>query len=288
MFPHVKIYDVQGGSNIVIVASQEDFEPKYYRRFETSKEMVGDLKRFSDETDFFTNSNYILSSESLKPILKDYNPNSDFFPIVDNGAEKAFFLGRSVEILSPFKNSLFYYQEVLEPYLFSETLKEKLLNQAGFKPDPIRMSYLVTSLKQADLNSDWEPIERLLIDLIPIEVLRGQWNHLEAVKILRQKVLEKTLPDQIRLKFLFLDYAIKNDEKSLRMVMEEIISRFKKDSISPQLLRAMAIQCLKMKNFELFDAFYNKFVKQNREISKEEKMLLYNMGDRINHKKNGM
>ncbi len=288
VFPHVKIYDVPGGGNIVIVASQEDFEPKYYRRFETSKEIVGDLKRFSDEIDFFTNSNYILSGESLKPILKDYNPNSDFFPIVDNGAEKAFFLGRSVEILSPFKNSLFYYQEVLEPYLFSKTLKEKLLNQAEFKPDPIKMNYLLTLLKQADINSDWDSIERLLIELIPIEVLRGQWNHLEAVKILRQKVLKKTLPDQIRLKFLFLDYSINDNEKSLKMVMEEIISRFKKDAITSQLLRAMAIQCLKIKNFKLFDAFYNKFVKQNREISKEEKMLLYNLGDRINHKKNEM
>ncbi len=284
VFPHVKIYDVQDGGNIVIVASQEDFEPKYYKRFEKSKEIVRDLKRFSNEGNFFTNSNYILSSESIKSILKDYNPNSDFFPIVDNMAEKAFFLKTKVDIISPFQNSLFYYQEVLEPDLFSETLKEKLLNQAEFKPDPIKMNYLLTLLKQADLNSDWVSIDRLLIELIPIEVLRGQWNHLEAIKILRQKVLEKTPPYHIRLKFLFLDYAINNNQQSLKRVMEEIILRFKKDSIPPRILRAMAIQCLEMKDFKLFDALNNKFIKQNKEISKEEKMLLYYIGEQMNNK----
>ncbi|MGB7291416.1 MAG: spermine synthase [Thermodesulfobacteriota bacterium] len=285
VFPYVKIYDVQDGGNIVIVASKTDFSAKFYDRFRNSEQILRDLHRFSGKINFLSNTNYVISTQSLKAILEDYNPNSDYFPIVDNGAEKAFFLRKYVEVLSPFKNSVFYYQEVLEPDQFSETLKQLLIKQSNHKPDLMKMNYLLTILRTADSHSDWKSIENLFNDLFPIELLRGLWNNQEAVELFRDHVLKKNPPYDIRLKFQFLDYAINNEMESLKEIIPLVIAKFNKDSIPPQIIRAIAIQCYKMNNYDLFEALNNKFVEQNKEISKEEKMLLDYMGKQIKDSK---
>jgi len=84
---------------------------------------------------------------------------------VDNGAEKTFFLRNTVNLLFPFVDPLFSYQEILEPKIFAEKLKKRNLTLAEYQPNKIDQDILLYLFKHADSNSDWVNIESLFSQL---------------------------------------------------------------------------------------------------------------------------
>ena len=285
VFPHAKIYINKGSPSVIIVASKQDIFPIYHNRFTESQKIKDDLNRFSSKIDFFTNASYVISTKSLGPLLDNLTPNSDFFPIVESRSEKSLFL-RKRSSLKPFVNSLFYYQEVLEPDQFSQKLSQILKLQSEYKPDVLKMGYLNDLLKNADKDSDWNGIEKLFYELITVNFLRGKWNELETVQLFRKQVIEKNPPLQLRLKFLFLDHAINNRIEQLNKIIPNMIETINKDSLSTEMIRAIAIQCYRLNNYELFVASYNRFVKRNNKISRSEKILLFYMSQQIKNSNN--
>jgi len=278
VFSYVKIYRIPGVLNILIVASQNDFHSDGSQRFAENPEMLKDFKELGKDLNFFGNRNYLLSTQSLKPLLKYYNANSDFFPLVDNGAEKAFFLRSQADLFSPFTDTVSYYQEILEPESFPHMLREINLDKAGYVPDATKMDFLLYLLKQAHAGSDWPAIERLFDELVNPSPLPVLWDSLEAVKLYRKHVLAQVPPRKIQLKFLLLDHILHNDFKDLREDIQDILETFKPEELSLSMIRTMAVNCLKLRDFSLYRAVIGKFALTNPRITEQEKILLLELG----------
>lgn len=199
VFPDSKIYINSGTKSIIIVASNGKNIKINDKPFEYIDSIKNDINRFSNQTNYFTNSTYIISTNSLKLLLDNYQSNSDYYPKIESESEKNMFLEKTTN-LGMLINSLFYYQEILEPELFSEHLKQRLNKQSSYKLNENKLNYLNNLINNSNSDVNWKLINKLFHELVPFSMLRGKWNELETVDLILQ---HKT----------FLDKYVKNNEE---------------------------------------------------------------------------
>lgn len=277
VFPDSKIYINSGTQSIIIVASNGKNIKINDKPFEYIDSIKNDINRFSNQTNYFTNSTYIISTNSLKLLLDNYQSNSDYYPKIESESEKNMFLEKTTN-LGMLINSLFYYQEILEPELFSEHLKQRLNKQSSYKLNENKLNYLNNLINNSNSDVNWKLINKLFHELVPFSMLRGKWNELETVDLILQQIEQQNVPLSLSLMFQFLEYSINNRLEPLKEVIPLIIKNIKKDDMSPEFIRAIAIQCYKLNDHELYKTFLDKYVKNNEELNKEEKILLNYLG----------
>ncbi len=284
VFPNSKIYINSGTQSIIIVASNGNNIKVNDKPFEYIDTIKNDLYRFSDKTNYFTNSTYIISTSSLKLLLDNYHSNSDYYPIIESQSDKNMFLKNSPNF-DMFINSFFFYQEILEPELFSENLERRLNQQSSYRLNENKLIYLNNLINNSNSKVNWKLINKLFHELVPFNVLRGKWNELETVDLILQQIEQQNVPLSLSLMFQFLEYSINNRLELLKEVIPLIIKNIKKNDMSPEFIRAIAIQCYKLNDYELYKTFIDKYVKNNEEINKEEKLLLNYLGLELNNNK---
>ncbi|MGK5090502.1 fused MFS/spermidine synthase [Deltaproteobacteria bacterium TL4] len=271
-FPVVKLYHVPQTPDIVILASQTDVQMTELPGVMEIPGLQQDFNRLGRTPRYFGPHNYIVSTQSLKYLLKDVNSNSDYFPLVDNNAELAFFLKSQVDLFEPFVNSLFYYQEVLEPRSFpSQSIREP---QAGLRIDSDRIEYLRYLLNHASPQSSWNEIDHQLHETLPYHQLRTVWTQLDIISSYRDAVQKGWPPLKNQLKFLFLDHAIQQDMKALPSLISQMLNTFSFQELDPQIIRAIAVQCLQLNDPLLLNQVLARFVFPHPQISDLEKKLL--------------
>ena len=277
VFPIVKIYHVPNSSDIVMIAGREDFYFTNYRRIAENPGIKRTFPTMLDDPNLFSSRNYLISTRGLRPLLKDYRPNSDYFPIVDNGAEKAFFLKTRVTLFKPFNKTFCPYSEILEPEFYANAQKYEKFNEWLHIIDTLKVDSLMSLLNHANEKSDWNYIERRFFDAIPFTKKTEIWDSLPAVKRYRELVDSMVPPQKTRLLFTYVDNLIHQNNDALITNINEMVPLFKYNELMPFLIQYMLATCVKKNETELFKKVEEAFVKDNPRFSRYEKILIGEM-----------
>jgi spermidine synthase len=278
-FPYTKIYFTPFTDNVLIVASQSEFYAGHYDRFRNSAEITSDLKARNLPLKYFGNRNYIASTLTLRALMQNAAVNSDYVPLVDNGAEKAFYLNTKVDLFVPFTNCLLCYQDLFEGEYFSRIVQERNEYFVDFQVDKRISQRLLTRLEHAGSNSDWVELERLLHHIVPDFLVRALWNQNEAVGLFRQHVKEGTPPELTRLKFIFKDNLAHDDLLANRAVIRALLDTAGPEDLKVTLIRTMAINAALLNDRLLFDRVKRQLVDGNPRMTEVDRVLLTSLGN---------
>ena len=268
VFPHVKVYYSPYQENdALILASNQDFNADKYSRFYNSSSIAADFRQMQKPIDYFSNRNFIASIETFQLISDDIKPNSDYIPLIDSHAEKAFYLRQKVDLFEPLTTSIVFYQELTNPGTYPRMMQARYDYYRNYQPNPGYVAQLSSLLARADQNSNWPQLEGMLYQLMPAPLLRDLWKKLEVVNQFRNHVNHGTPPELTRLFFQFFDNAAYNRFNENGPIIRQITTRFGRQNLSPIIIRALAINAAMLKDKNLYTRIMQTFVDGNTAIS---------------------
>lgn len=271
-FPHVKVYHSPYVENdVLLVASDEDFNADKYTRFYNSETIARDFQQMRKPAGYFSNRNYIASIDTFRLLTKNIQPNSDYIPVIDTGAERAFYLREKVDLFNPLVNSIVSYQEITEPQYFQKMLQERYTYYKNYRPDQRLLGQLAQQLANADRRSNWGQLENMLYQAMPAPILRDLWNKLNVVTQFRQHVADGTPPEKTRLFFQFLDNVSQNRFAENGPIINSIVKKLGNQKLGPVIIRALAVNAAMLNDKALYDATLKTFVENNPNITQIEK-----------------
>ncbi|MBF0352765.1 MAG: fused MFS/spermidine synthase [SAR324 cluster bacterium] len=275
-FPYAKIY-LAGEANYVIVAGNTDFNLDAIDRFEREPEIAQEFLKFKGDTRLFGPQNFIVSTQSLRPILEDVNPNSYFFPLVDNSAEKALFLSQEVDLFWSFINAISFYQEILEPENFSRAQTDYFKNAPPIPSE--KLEWLTDSLRIARKNSNWNEIDHQFKKITHPRNMAQMWDKLEAVTLYRELVRKDIPPKKFQDEFLFLDFLYTDQLDHLKDLIRNILQNSSPPKYNPVFLSAMEVEMLKAGEKAMYLQIFQTFIMSDTRFPPHEKKLLSWMGN---------
>lgn len=267
-FKHIKVYHSPYIENdVMFIASDEDFAADKFARFAQAPEIASDFAKIGVPLGYYSNRTYIADINTLKPLTEGRIPNSDYIPVLDSGAERAFFLREHVDLFVPLSESILYYQELFEPAKFKEIQKVWVDYYSNYQPDPTLQSRLSAALRTANWGSDWVGMNTALYQLMPTQLLRHLWPDMEVVKQFRHHVEIGTTPKSIGLTFKFIDNVVKQELDKNVPVIRQMLDDVKPELLSPSVIRSLAINCVLVKDKALFDQVVKQYVQDNASLS---------------------
>lgn len=275
-FPHVKVYHSPYVENdVLLVASNTDFNADKFTRFSHSETISQDFRQMRKPAGYFSNRNYIASIDTLRLLSQNSQPNSDYIPIIDSGAERAFYLREKVDLFDPLANSIVSYQELTEPDSFPKILQERYRYYRNYRPDQRLLKQLTAQLTHATSRSNWRQMEGILYQLMPAPVLRNLWNKLDVVTQFRQHVSDGTPPEKTRLLFQFLDNVAQNRFDANGPIIRRIVETLKGQQLGAVIIRALAVNTAMLKDKPLYDSVLSNFVDGNPAITNIDKTYMF-------------
>jgi hypothetical protein len=215
---------------------------------------------------YYSNRNYIASIDTFRLLSSHRQPNSDYIPIIDSGAERAFYLREKVDLFDPLANSILAYQELTESQSYTQILKERYAYYANYKPDQRILSQLVAQLANASERSNWQQMEGMLYQLMPAPILRDLWFKLDVVAQFREYVEAGIPPKKTQLFFQFLDNVAHNRFTDNAPVIRGMVEMFAGQRLGPVIIRALAVNAAILKDRPLYELVLNTFVHNNADI----------------------
>ncbi len=274
-FPHVKVYYSPYAENdVLMVASEQDFNANKYSRFRNSENIAADFRQMRKPFGHYSNRNYIANINTLKLLSQGVAPNSDYIPLVDAGAEKAFFLRQKVDLFDPLTNSIVAYQELTEPESYPQILRERYAYYGNYRPDQRQLGRLAAQLANAHRRSNWSQLEGMLYQLMPAPILRDLWLKLDVVDQFRRHVADGIPPEKTRLFFQFMDNVAHNRFAQNGPVIRGMLQNLGRQKQGVVIIRALAVNAAMLKDKALYDEILSRFVDNNTDISDIERRYL--------------
>jgi spermidine synthase len=278
VFPYAKIYEVPNCPNdILILASRKEFGPKGRKRLTWDKGIRQALDDMGVDAQFFGDHNYLVSTKTLSPILGDVNPNSVFFPIMDSGAEKAFYLEQTADLFLIFRLALCHYQSLSERETFPAILDSLVSFKAKQRNPAENEAVWEQTLLSAKSEAGWREAEVRFHQLIVDAGLLKDWAENGIVSLFRKHASAETCPRPIQLKFRFLDYAALNKTDEIVQTMKTLVAEVNDQQMSSFLIRSLAVCALKHGQMDLYREILHKYVALNPTLDPREKRLLFGL-----------
>jgi len=261
VFPFGRIYYVPESPNdILMLASRAPLEPKGLKRFLWSDGIRKELEWLGVKPKFFGNANYIASTETLRPMLQEFNVNSVYFPIVDSGAEKAFYLRQNVEVFLDFQLSMSPYGLLFEGAGFRSILKDRYEAKAEkFAWGEARIAWQ-GRFRAAKSEEDWKRLEgdfhRLIIDA----GLLANWDQDETVAQFRKCVEDGVAAGPTQTKFRFLESVVHEDAEGIGTGFKTILKEVDPGAVNAFLIRTLAVNILQYGDRDTYRKFLEKYV----------------------------
>jgi predicted membrane-bound spermidine synthase len=266
-FTQIKVYHSPYVENdVLLVASDQDFSADKFPRFASSPTIAGDFTQLRLPIGYFSNRNYIADIDTLRLLSEGCIANSDYMPIVDGGAERAFFLREHVHLFDPLSNAIVYYQELFEPQSFPQFQQALYDYYRDYKPDPGLQAQLSYQLNRVNANSDWPALEAMLYQLMPAPLLRDLWLRLEVVRQFREHVQKGTLPVKTQLVFRFLDNVAQNRFAQNGPIIQSMAKQLEAPQLDVMTIRSLAVNAAMLKDGALYNAVLQRFVVGNPNI----------------------
>jgi len=155
-FKYVSVYHAPEEPDVIMIASDEPVFQKYIDRFKTDSILVKEFETIHRPWYFFSEKNFLFNANSIKPVLKMVESNSEYIPLVDNKAESARFVNTYVGFMTAFDSCQVCWPALLDSadYAPRKAFMDSLAPQL-----PRNMyleNHLLFSLKNRGDNFDWE------------------------------------------------------------------------------------------------------------------------------------
>jgi len=276
VFPHLSIYAVPGTvEDLVIMAGQRPLELKEAGRFTTSATIAKELKHIGTKPEFFGYRNYLVSSASLRPMLRHSNPNSVYFPIVDSGAERAFYLARKADLLMPFRIGFPPYQILFEGDAFPPILDEICAFGLRSRRESESEATWEMLVKSATKVADQRRLEFQFHMLVVDAGLYKEWKTDKIVDLYRQYVRGGLPEAPIRIKFELLERVVEGDAQKVVEAIRRVVDEVSPGQVSAFVARVLAVNALRYADDGLCREVLGKVMGPVKLLSSYERLLLY-------------
>ncbi|NOX76906.1 MAG: spermine synthase [Gammaproteobacteria bacterium] len=282
VFPYIKVYHSPYKENdVLLVASRQPFSADKYPRFYNTDSISQDFRQMRKPAGYYSIRNYIASIDTLRA-LSDASPaNSDYIPLIDSGAERAFYLREKVDLFNPLSDSIVAYQEFFEPGIYTKFLRENARYYSGYRPDPRVINQLSRALKQAGPRSNWSQLEGMLYQLMPAPVLRDLWLKLDVVSQFRKHVEAGEPPLKTQLLFRFLDNVSNRRFADNGPIIDAIMQSVPSQKMGPVIIRALLVNAAMLGDNDLLARLMEKYVNGNPSISAIERRFILAMQEQL-------
>lgn len=275
-FKQIKVYHSPYVENdVLLVAGDEPFSADKYPRFLNSPTIVGDFQKLRFPLGYFSNRNYVANIDTLRLLSHTSIANSDYMPVIDGGAERAFFLRQHVDLFDPLSNSIVFYQELLEPGSFPQIQQVWYDYYRSYQPDPMLQAKLSRMLQVASTDSDWLAMEGMLNELMPAVLLRHLWPQLDVVNQFRKQVQHGVAPEKTRLVFQFYDNVVYNRFADNLPVIQSMVQKVEPSQLDLITIRSIAINAAMLKDKTLYRAIIKRFVDGNPAVGDIDLRLMH-------------
>lgn len=268
-------------TDVVILASNQDFDLRKADRSPELKSVSSELARFQSSASEYANGyHYLVSQPALAPILVDYKANSDFFPIVDNQAELAFYTKQHAD----FFNFLNYEQSAIYQSLFDPEYlanKEKFLSQNPlFTKKITELRSILKDIPPGDQDSNINTIffERFY-NLFPFI----NWQKSEIVKSYQQRLEQIPGTSLEKQKFALLKSLKTEPLAQQKKKVHAFLSTTEPPTVDLNLLRLLVVYTLKQEWNEEYKLLLQRFILANPHFSDLEKEYINNLPVYIEH-----
>ncbi|MFN8672800.1 MAG: fused MFS/spermidine synthase [Candidatus Sericytochromatia bacterium] len=278
-FDNFKVYNPKRGGDLIIIASDSEITLENYNRLLNNKDVnneineINDLINLEKNIKFFSDYHYLFSNKTIKPLLNNYNSNSDFYPVVDSRAEKDFFLKVTANsFMEMFYSSFSNYQTLFE---------EDFSNKSNYMYE--YENYMLNKNMDLNLNSLYEmlktPINNNNINDFNLNFYKylyktnlyqkDKWIHnSNLINSFKQKF--SAFPKE-RIIFDLFDYQMTNNSNKIKEIIPIIAANFNKNDLDLVQARILIINSLKYFNYDFCKNVMEKFILENTSIEKIEK-----------------
>lgn len=275
-FAQVAVYgvpDVRPGHtnsvDMVILAGQQPIKfPPVLRNL---PQIAPELKRMNSSQAAFSPALRIFTSKTLDPLLQKLNPNSDYFPIVDNQAEVSMYSKQFVKMFRFLGDSPLYYQSLFEPD-FAEVLQQR----QQLKIDAGELTQQLTQFEKL-LSVPLEisvPSEINASFAILTQNFFQQLDFQQKVFHQYESYLEAAADSSALKQFRLLRALNQNDSQAAMALIDEIVATEKAPQLQLPVIRAMAIYCLQHRQAERLDRVVKRLALSHPHITETEKLYL--------------
>ena len=276
VFPHLSIYTVPGAEDdVIIMASQRPFSLKGAGRLTSSAAIAKELAHLGTKPEFFGSQNYLVASPSLRPLLRHSNPNSVYFPIVDSGAERAFYLAKKADLLSPFTIGFPPPQILFEGDRFPPMLDEICTFRLRTRRTSEKEATWEMLLKSATEVADQWRIEVQFHMLVVDAGLYKDWKKDKIVDLYRQYVKDEVPEPPVRRKFELLESVAEGDAQGVAKAIRRVIDEVPLGRVSALMARVLAVNALRYGDEGLAREVVGRYVAAGKLMSSYEKLLFY-------------
>jgi len=155
-FKYVSVYHAPEEPDVIMIASDEPVFQKYIDRFRTDSVLVKEFEKIHRPWYFFSEKNFLFNANSIKPVLKMVEANSEYIPLVDNKAEAARFVNTYVGFMTAFDSCQVCWPSLLDSADYAPR-KAFMDSLAPYVPRNMYLeNHLLLSLKNRGENFDWE------------------------------------------------------------------------------------------------------------------------------------
>ena len=278
-FPHIQIHGVpkriEGGqlvtdsSDIIILASKQPLAAPQ-SRLDSFPGLQQELKRFQAKTTDFALPSYLLSLPSLQPLLKNSPPNSDFNPVVENGAELAFYIKDEAKLLKYFVPS----SPVLYPALYEDNYMEykaQVLSRDPFlREQVLQMRSLLHStskIPSAELDASFFKVFLRVYPFI-------NWEKSQLAQSYQAHMTHRSEQDLARQKFELLK-SLKTESFAQRQaVLMQFLKQHSPKALDIEFIRYLSYLSLKHHWQEASRLLMQRYILPNTKIESIEKQFL--------------
>lgn len=272
-FTHVAVYRAPEEPDIIIVASDAPVRQKYIDRFRTNPVLIAEFERIHRPWYFFGEQNFLFTTRSLAPLLKDVEPNSEFIPRVDSKAEEARFVNSNAELTRAFDSCQICWPALLDSTDYAPRLAFRHQLEASQPRDLYLENSLSHSLEQ-DSTLDWPRFwvdYRQWVSRIPFSGLR---DSIPLYARLKEKILQNKVPLPIALEFEFLDHAAHHDYRAAARMLPTLRAVFQLESMDEFFLRHLAITALLAGDKDDLRHIYLESIRKNVDFDPAERRLI--------------
>jgi spermidine synthase len=276
-FTYFQVYTIDENNNICILISDTEIELCGLDRMSHTPSIRSEFEKLGIPPDRFSDKYYNFSHVSLAGLFKNYRVNSDFFPVVDNLSEQAFYKNQFADLLTIFSGDISFYQEFYENPGYAEIIKRTstVFLEKEYDSTEVSMSYLFHSVKNPDFAvHDWSKFITDFIELYPFTIwpaINGSIPSLDSLCIFIENNADD-VPEKYSL--LFHYYLLKKETEKFNFYMRHIITNTKNDKLSYPFSKNLFIAALKLKDIKSANTVYIKFLKRFLEKHYEEELII--------------
>ncbi|MEZ0373661.1 MAG: spermine synthase [Candidatus Sericytochromatia bacterium] len=278
-FAEIAIYGIPNGTgqmknqiDVVIMASQQAIH------FPPSRPELGELRqelaRIGCRPEDYAPKYRLVTGKTLLPLLEKLNANSDFFPLVDNKAERSMYTKEHARLFEFLNDSPLYYQSFFEPD-FAQALGQRLQERLGQGELVQALNQLEQLLMAADSGGDPELLKETFYALTQNFYQVLDFNH----PVLRHyaSYVAAAGNEAEALQFELLRAISRKQTEAANALIDRLSEGFQAPDLELSTIRVMAIHCLRHQDMPRFDRLLKRLALPHPKISETEKLYLLSL-----------